>query len=74
MVKENNQTCSLKYTHIEGHSSKPCIKHGTSEKYVNVHIQSMKTYYTVTKTDHVAIVMFKQIYMCLKIFLSPQTQ
>lgn len=38
---------------------KTCIKHGTSEKYVNVHIQSVKTYYTVTKTDHVAIVMFK---------------
>lgn len=59
LLKENKQTCSLKYTYIEGHSSKPCIKHGTSEKYVNVHIQSVKTYYTVTKTDHVAIVMFK---------------
>lgn len=59
LLKENNQTSSLKYTYIEGHSSKPCIKHGTSEKYVNVHIQSVKTYYTATKADQVAIVMFK---------------
>lgn len=57
IVKRN--VCSLKYTYIEGHSSKPCIKHGTSEKYVNVHIRSVKTYYTMTKTDHVAIVMLK---------------
>lgn len=43
--------CSLKYRCIGGYSSKPCKRYGTSANNVNVnvHVQSIKAYYKVTK-------------------------